>query len=166
MGLRDLLSPHNQGELKQWGHRKFPRRWLLTHLWCDPSPERNVVRLFAMKFVILHKSWQRKPEVLEENSDPAILYQQEISHGQAWYRTRAFAVRSRRLTAWAMHGQFESKSNLHYIRRISSCLTENGVLPLKWWIGNNRCLLWVRRNAEINVWLNAEFLVLNVAMHM
>jgi hypothetical protein len=142
MGLVDLFSPHNQGELKWWGHRKFPRRWLLTHLWCGPSPERNVVRLLAMKFVILYKSWQRKPDVLEEKSVPAILYPQEISHGQAWYRTRASAMRSRRLTAWAMHGQFENKADLHNTRRTSSCLTENSLLLLKCWIGNNRCLLW------------------------
>jgi hypothetical protein len=44
----------------------------------------------------------RKTEVLGEKPAPAPLYPPQIPHGLTWALTRAAAVGSRRLTAWAM----------------------------------------------------------------
>jgi hypothetical protein len=45
--------------------------------------------------------WQGKTDVLEEKSIPVPLCPPENSHGITWNENRNFAVRGRRLTAWA-----------------------------------------------------------------
>jgi hypothetical protein len=48
--------------------------------------------------------WQGKPEELGEKPVPVPLCPPQIPHGLTRERTRASAVRGRRLTTWAMHG--------------------------------------------------------------
>jgi hypothetical protein len=50
----------------------------------------------------VEQNWQGKTEVLGEKPVLLPLCPPQISHGLTWDRTRASAVRGRRLTAWAM----------------------------------------------------------------
>ena len=52
----------------------------------------------------VERNWQGKPEVFGEKPVPESLVPPQIPHEMTRDRTRASAVRGRRLTAWAWHG--------------------------------------------------------------
>jgi hypothetical protein len=66
----------------------------------QPCDEDDVCFCFSTLMVEWH--WQDKNEVLEEKPVPMPLSPSQIRHGTTRDRTRASAVRGRRLTAWAM----------------------------------------------------------------
>jgi hypothetical protein len=76
-----------------------PQPWSLL---CDPVMK--MIRLFPFFRVMEHR-WNGidgKTDVLGENSVPVSLCRPQIRHRVTWDRTRASAVRDRRLTAWGM----------------------------------------------------------------
>jgi hypothetical protein len=76
--------------------------WLFFRFLCNGTP--------------VEWNWQGKTEVLGEKPVPVPLRPQLIPHGLARDRTRASAVRGRRLTAWAMLYDLQHASGLNKFR--------------------------------------------------
>ena len=78
--------------------------------------------LFPCNGAPVEWNWQGKPEVLGENPVPVPLCPPQIPHGLTRDRTRASAVRGRRLTAWAM-----ARSLLRMLLRSCSSVQNNRI---------------------------------------
>jgi hypothetical protein len=77
-----------------------PQPWGLL---CNPVMKMsNFFPVFPCNGAPVEWNWQGKIEVLGEKPVPVSLFPPQIPHGQTRDRTRASAVRDRRLTAWAM----------------------------------------------------------------
>jgi hypothetical protein len=87
---------------------RAPQQMLRTHRSLKACCATLLWRWFFFFFIFpsngapMEWNWQGKTEVLGENPVPVPLCQPQIPHGLTRDRTRASAVRDRRLTAWAM----------------------------------------------------------------
>jgi len=64
--------------------------------------------------------WQDKAEIHGENPSSLPLYPPQTSHGLNSNRIWAYTVWSRRISAWDMARNFESKMNLNYSSTFSA----------------------------------------------
>jgi hypothetical protein len=71
-------------------------------LLCKSVMMISVFSFFPRNGAAVAWNWREKTEVLGEKPVPVSLYLPQIPHGLNRDRTRASAVRGRRLTAWAM----------------------------------------------------------------
>jgi hypothetical protein len=105
------VSCHFLNTLGGGGWRRSPQQMLRTHrslkaycatLWWRWSG----IFIFPSNGAPVEWNWQGKTEVLGEKPVPVPLCPPQIPHGLTRDRTRASAVRGRRLTAWAMARPF------------------------------------------------------------
>jgi hypothetical protein len=76
-----------------------PQPWGLL---CNPVVKMIIFLIFPCNGAPVEWNWQGKPEVLGEKPVPVPLCSPQTPHAFNRDRTRASAVRGRRLTAWAM----------------------------------------------------------------
>jgi hypothetical protein len=74
-----------------------PQPWRLIVASCDEDEDDYFFFIFPCNEID-----RGKPKYSGKKPVPVPLCQPQIPHGPTWDRTRAFAVRGRRLTAWAM----------------------------------------------------------------
>jgi hypothetical protein len=83
----------------------FPWRWggSSTQAWMPAYVSMvNIPQMIWVWRATVELYWQGKTEELGEKPVPVPLCPPQIPHGLTWARTRASAVRGRRLTTWAM----------------------------------------------------------------
>jgi hypothetical protein len=109
---RDIVFP----VLVSWRTRLFllkgpaadatdaPQPWrLIVQPYEEYDEDDEVFSAFLFNGALVEWNWQGKTEVLGEKPVPVTLCPPQIPHVPTNDRTRASAVRGRRLTAWAIH---------------------------------------------------------------
>jgi hypothetical protein len=98
-----------------------PQPWRLIVQPCDEDNE-SFFLLFHFNEAQVEWNWQGKTEIFERKPVPVPLCPPQIPHGLTRNRTRASAVRGRRLTAWAMARPLDNLTKLYILLSEKVCV--------------------------------------------